>query len=129
MPGVPRDGNIDLEEVVSVKEFQREYVVLAIRLGEQIEFSNQPFEGEEVSYAVALVETPSFPETHHPESDRLAVICAGKYSVNEGELAGRGDFWGWVTLEAETKQFVGEALLEYGARPGDWVYMRFVTKT
>lgn len=94
---------------------------LAIRAGEYRQYFEECLsvvpQGVYI-YRVALVETPSLPDDHHEICKNLTVICSQQYpTVDEPEA------WGWIQLEPETKELIGNDLLNGGARPGVWYYM------
>jgi hypothetical protein len=95
---------------------------LAMRPGEMFHLSERPYD-QAGCYAVMLHETPLFPGSeHHPESKNFTVLCAGWYNTEEGEL-GEERAWGWVHLEASTKEIIGNGLENIHAVPGKWYYM------
>lgn len=94
---------------------------LAVRPGEMLHFSEERYD-QESGYAVMLIETPAFPGQAHPESSHRSVLCAGWYTTEEGVL-GDTPAWGWVHLEANTKELIGHGLESIRAIPGQWYYL------
>lgn len=93
----------------------------AVRPGEVLHFS-QTMQDQGDCYAVMLVETPSFPGDGHIESAALSVVCAAPYNTETG-ASGNASRWGWVHIEAATKELLGNALEHIGAIPGVWYFM------
>ena len=93
------------------------YPVLALRTGEQRLYSPIPFEG--TCYAVMLLNTPPLPGDKHPESDPMTVICAARYTTISHDALD----WGWIHLDFDTKQIIGEDMVDSNFMPGQWYYM------
>ncbi len=95
--------------------------ILTLRPGEQFFIMDYaPDQG--ACYAVMLHETPPFPGIHHEESLSLSVLAAAKYSTEHGK-SGNEPRWGWVALDGETKELIGNMLLEMYAQHDQWYYM------
>lgn len=94
---------------------------LSLRPGEQIHLMDF-IPDQAPAYAVMLLETPGFPGIGHEESRGLSVLACGYYPTIEGK-SGDQPRWGWVHLDAESKDMVGQALLKLNAQPGKWFYM------
>ncbi len=95
-------------------------IFLAMRPGEQLHFSEGPYDYGE-TYAVMLLETPKFPGVGHIESKPLSVICAIQHSVIVGDS---GEYkWGWVHLEPNTKEIIGAGLTRFNADTNKWYCM------
>ena len=93
---------------------------LAMRPGEQLHFSLIPYD-QKATYAVMLLETPKFPGVGHPESKPLSIICAVQHDVVEGEST--KVLWGWVHLEQNTKEVIGQGLEQFNAESNKWYCM------
>lgn len=93
------------------------YPVLALRPNEQRLYSPTPFEGE--CYAVMLLETPSPPGAQHPETLNMTVLCAGQYKTLVHDVLD----WGWIHLNFDTKEVIGNDMVEENFIPGQWYYM------
>jgi hypothetical protein len=92
----------------------------AMRPEEQLHFSRIPYD-QESCYAVMLLATPALPgDTHKSNgSHPLAVLCAAWHDTTE-----HGYAWGWVHLEANTKELIGYHLENnMEAEVGKWYYM------
>ena len=63
-------------------------------------------------FLVCLSRTPPLPGalSRHSLSTPFAVLCMARFN----------DGWGWCTLAANTKELVGNALIEAGAEPEYW---------
>ena len=94
---------------------------LALRPGEIVHLAETMID-QSGSYAVMLHETPALPGKQHIESLNLTVLCAGWYSTEYG-ASGNEKRWGWVHLEADTKEMIGNALQSIDAIPGQWYYL------
>jgi len=73
------------------------------------------------TYAVALFEAPKLAELNVPISptgDLTGLVLAG--------LTAEG--WGWLPVEANTKEMIGDLLDLAGAKPGEW-YKLTITYT
>lgn len=77
---------------------------------------------QDACYAVMLLETPAFPGKQHEESHNLSVLAAAKYPTTNGK-SGDEPRWGWIQLDGETKDMIGNMLIEIKALPGQWYYM------
>lgn len=96
-----------------------EHVVFALRPNESFYImSNKP--EQEDYYLVALIPVPAFPGENHPEANGMATICAARYPA----LSSGGEpKWGWVQLNPDAKNAIGDALLDHPAEIGRWYYM------
>lgn len=91
---------------------------LAFRPTELTIITETPYD-QKPYYAVMLLETPQFPGKQHVESQNMTVLCAAKYDTSHGE-SGDEPRWGWVHMEAATKEDIGRMLSRNGATTGKW---------
>ena len=95
---------------------------LALRPGEKAIIYENDGELPPCAYVVALVDVPPFPGESHPECRPSAVVCAQQYVCSESERPGEL-LWGWVALDPDTKDLIGDLLHEGGAEPGRWYHL------
>ena len=86
---------------------------LQLRAHEKMSFYNHYIVG---SYAFALVPTPAFPGEAHPECSPYTIICAAPYRCTDSKRSGE-ILWGWVQLDSDTKDIIGETIEEEGIEP------------
>lgn len=65
--------------------------------------------------------SPSFPGATHAICLPFSVLCCGKYvtlesSPNEAK-------WGWVELNPDTRNVIGQDLMDMNAEPGRWYFV------
>ena len=91
--------------------------ILCFRVGDLPGFRKWTYDTVDFSYgpvyAVALFEAPSLLVLGGQVSEKcwlLGTVAAG--------LTVEG--WGWLNIEASTKDYIGAMLQELGARPGEW---------
>lgn len=73
----------------------------------------------EAVYGVALVAAPLLPDSKHPRCAPFSVVCIANYrTLDHPETA-----WGWIHLTPETKEEIGDDLVEWGATPGKWYWL------
>ncbi len=90
-------------------------VLLSIRTGDIfiVEKWDDKLDPSKSVYAVALFEAPNLERLNVPLSEvakRTGVVCAGITK----------DGWGWIPLEGNTKDYIGNLLEEVKARPDEW---------
>lgn len=97
---------------------------LAIRDGEGRQYFVGPtpppiIKGDERIYGVALVESPPLPGNRHPRSNPLLVCCIANYPTQDHlETA-----WGWIHLTPDTKELIGNDLVELACKVGTWIWL------
>ncbi len=89
-------------------------VTLAIRDGETygLREDRPNMTGGQI-FKAALIETIPLPGPQHPSSENFTAVVARKYV----------DGWGWVHLEAETKQVIAAMLKDNDFTPGVWYWL------
>jgi len=103
---------MNLKDDLHVVDFP---VVLSIRTGDvfSIEKWDDKLDPDKSVYAVALFEAPMLEQLNVHLSDvakRTGVVAAGITK----------DGWGWIPLEGNTKDYIGDLLDELEARPNEW---------
>jgi hypothetical protein len=95
------------------------YAILTARSGEEFYYHEE--KPEQDCYAVMLHQAPAFPGQSHEECTQFSVLCCGKYITLETSPS--ESKWGWIELNADTRNLIGSDLLEMNAEPGRWYYL------
>ena len=90
-------------------------VLLSIRTGDvfSVEKWDDKLDYDKSVYAVALFEAPNLERLNVPLSGiakHTGVVAAGITK----------DGWGWIPIESNTKDYIGDLLDEVNARPNEW---------
>jgi hypothetical protein len=98
---------MDITDLMMVKD------TLAMRVYEEFCLSDEPFDESPYSYAVMMIDIPSFPGEMYPTTKDYTIIFLIRTST----------YWRPVHVEMETRETIGIALEKINAERNKWYHL------